>query len=176
MIARREFVKTGLAGAAVLALTSCARSSAPAVPPFDDPNFTYRTLSGTDRSMVAAIARVMLRGALPSDPADLGLVKAVRGVDVAIAGLTLPVQGEVHQLFGLLEFPVSRGLAAGVWTSWEDASATDIANFLMRWRYSSVTLFRTGYQALHQLIMSGWYGNPAAWTRIGYPGPPPLGA
>jgi hypothetical protein len=82
------------------------------------------------------------------------------------------VQAEIRQLFGLLEFPVTRALAAGVWSAWDAAAPQQIAGFLTRWRYSGIALFRSGYQALHQLVMASWYGNAASWPRIGYPGPP----
>jgi hypothetical protein len=119
--------------------------------------------------MLRAIARVMLDGALPNNGAALDA--AVRGVEVAIAGLPPAVQGEVRQLFGLLELPLTRRVIAGV-GPWEHASNSEIAAFLERWRTSDVLLLRSGYAALHQLVMAGWYGNDEAWPGIGYPGPP----
>ncbi len=124
---------------------------------------------GDQRMMLRAIARVMLDGALPNR--EKALDAAVRGVEVAIAGLPAAVQGEVRQLFGLLEFPVTRRIVAGV-GPWDRASDADIAAFLQRWRTSNAQLLRSGYAALHQLVMAGWYGNNEAWPRIGYPGPP----
>lgn len=121
--------------------------------------------------MLRAIARVMLDGALPNR--NEALDAAVHGVEVAIAGLPSVVQSEVQQLFGLLEFPVTRRIVAGV-GSWSTASDSEIAAFLQRWRTSRAQLLRSGYAALHQLVMAGWYGNDAAWPRIGYPGPPAI--
>jgi hypothetical protein len=127
--------------------------------------------SGDHRIMLRAIARVMLDGALPNRGEALDA--AVHGVEVAIAGLPSAVQGEVQQLFGLLEFPLTRRVVAGV-GPWTTASDSEIADFLQRWRTSSAQLLRSGYAALHQLVMAGWYGNDAAWPRIGYPGPPTI--
>jgi hypothetical protein len=124
---------------------------------------------GDHREMLRAIARVMLQGALPNDRDALDT--AVHGVDVAIAGLPPAVQSEIGQLFGLLEFPLTRRLMARV-GSWQTASDADVAAFLQSWRTSNAALLRSGYAALHQLVMAGWYGNDAAWSRIGYPGPP----
>jgi len=143
-------LQTGAGGAILLALGGCAAA-------------------GDHREMLHAIARAMLQGALP-DNAD-ALDTAVRGIDVAIAGLPLAVQAEIGQLFGLLEFPLTRRLMAGI-GSWQTASDADVAAFLQRWRTSNAALLRSGYAALHQLVMAGWYGNDAAWPRIGYPGPP----
>ncbi|MEO6835676.1 MAG: hypothetical protein ABI231_07215 [Candidatus Tumulicola sp.] len=173
-ITRRELVQTGAAGVALLALANCARSTTPARPPFDDPRYAYRALAGGDRELLAAVASALLAGSLPADPAAYAaaLVRTVRGVDVAVSGLPPAVRAEVHQLFGLLEFAPTRGFAAGIWSSWGDASPRDVADFLTHWRFSGVALFRSGYQALHQLVMAAWYGNPSSWARIGYPGPP----
>jgi hypothetical protein len=138
---------------------------------FADSDAHYRVLDAHQREIVAALATAILAGALPpGDPS--ALADAVRGVDVAIAGLTPSVQAEVQQLLGLLANPVTRRLAVGVWSPWSEASTDDVAAFLTRWRFSSVLLFRTGYDAMHQLVMGGWYGGNRSWARIGYPGPP----
>jgi hypothetical protein len=172
-LTRRELIHTGLGGLALLALGGCARPGT-ALGPFDDPGYSYRALSGGDRELIAAVSAVILAGALPPDAAAHGvaMVQVVRGVDVAVAGLPPAVQDELGQLFGLLKFPVTRALTAGVWSSWENASSNTVADFLNRWRFSGVALFRSGYLALHQLVMASWYGNGASWERIGYPGPP----
>ena len=172
-LTRRELVRTGFGGLALLALGGCARA-ATAAGHFDDPGYAYRALAPGDRELVAAIGAAMLAGALPADRAAYGvaLVQVVRGVDVAVAGLPPNVQNEIAQLFGLLRFPVTRVATTGLWSSWENASASSIDDFLSRWRFSSIELFRSGYQAMHQLVMASWYGNDASWARIGYPGPP----
>ncbi|HTU83710.1 MAG TPA: hypothetical protein VMF61_16390 [Candidatus Acidoferrales bacterium] len=173
-VTRGRLIRTGIAGAIVLGLGGCVRPRVEK--PFSDDGYTYRQLTSGDRDVIAALAGAMLSGALPGDSAAHGrsIVEVVRGVDVAIDGLQPDVQGEVHQLFGLLQFPLTRALAAGVWTSWSDASPADLAAFLNRWRFSGLLLFRSGYQALHQLVMASWYGNAASWARIGYPGPPKI--
>jgi hypothetical protein len=166
-LTRRHLIQTGAAGALLLSIAGCAHSRRS----FDDPSYAYRVLSDGDRALIAAIAPAMLAGALPTAQPQ-AVIDVVRGVDVALAGLPANVVGEVHQLFGLLEFPATRVLAAGVWSRWENASDASVAAFLTRWRFSSVSLFRSGYQALHQLIMASWYGNSTSWARIGYAGPP----
>ncbi len=172
-LTRRELIRTGIAGGALLALAACTRSNAPGA--FVDDAYRYRALSPADRELIAAVGAVMLAGALPRGAANgEALVQVVRGVDVAVSALTPRIVAEVHQLFGLLEFAPTRSIAAGIWTSWPAASSRDVARFLARWRFSGVALYRNGYQALHQLVMAGWYGNAASWNAIGYPGPPSL--
>jgi hypothetical protein len=150
VIARGALLRYGAGGAVLLAAGGCAASSPP-------------------DAMLRAVARTMLSGALPDNGAALD--DAVAGVHTAIAGLPPAVQGEIGQLFGLLQFPLTRRIFAGV-PPWERASDTDVAAFLQRWRTSRAALMRSGYQALHQLVMAAWYGQDEAWTRIGYAGPP----
>jgi hypothetical protein len=119
----------------------------------------------------------MLEGALPAgDAAMAARAEVVAGVDRAIAGLPPAVRSEVDELFSLLAFAPTRCVVAGVWSPWPEASRDSIAAFLGRWRDSRFALLRSGFAALHQLIMSAWYANPQAWPAIAYPGPPSLGA
>lgn len=147
----------------------------PASAPAADPGFA--ALDGRARSVVSAIVPVMLEGALPAgDAAMAARAEVVAGVDRAIAGLPPAVRSEVDELFSLLAFAPTRCVVAGVWSPWPEASRDSIAAFLGRWRDSRFALLRSGFAALHQLIMSAWYANPQAWPAIAYPGPPSLGA
>ena len=140
----------------------------------EDAGFTYAVLSAKERTVLASVAPVMLAGALPADPAERerAVVEVIRGVDRAVSGLPPSVQEEVAQLFALLGFPLTRRLLAGVGSPWLEASPEAVQRFLERWRASPFALLRSAYAALHELIMAAWYGNPAAWPAIGYPGPP----
>ena len=155
---RGELIKTGAGGVLLLNLSACAPAA------------------GQSRAtMLASIANVLLEGALPNgDARRAALADAVNGIENAIAGLPPAVQGEVFQLFTLLEFPLTRVTVAGVYRAWADAPPAEVAAFLERWRTSKFLLLRSGYQALHQLTMAGWYAQEAAWERAGYSGPPRL--
>ena len=172
-LTRRQLIQTGIAGSVLLSLAACTRSNAP----FADEGYRYRMLTAGDRDLIAAVTGAMLAGAFPNDATGRrnAIVRTVRGVDVAMDGLTPRVVDELRQLFGLLEFAPARGFAAGIWSSWSNAGDRDVTQFLTRWRYSGVALFRSGYQALHQLVMAAWYGDATSWNRIGYPGPPDIG-
>ena len=86
------------------------------------------------------------------------------------------MQGEIGELFALLGLAAGRFIVAGVRSPWAEARDEEVAAFLARWRGSRFGLLRAGYQALTQLVVAAWYGNPASWERIGYPGPPSLGS
>lgn len=149
MPTRRQLLLGGLAAAGVLAAG----------------DVLYDFSTGDDHAIIAAIAPVMLG-------MDAPVQTVVEGFDVAVSGLPLAVQAEVHQLLGLLRFPLSRMFVAGVWHPWHAASSEEIAAFLERFRYSNIAQLRSAYDALHQLIMAAWYGNSQAWSAIGYAGPP----
>lgn len=187
---RRELLKTGVLGCAALAfvgLAAGARARAQGAAQPIEGEFAF--LNAEDRVIVAAIAPVMLAGALPAGGAERAsaeapepaagpepaVVEVVRGVDRAISGLAPATQAELRQLFDLLGLAIARVLVAGLWPAWGEAGAADIAAFLARWKESRFELLRSAYLALHELIMAAWYGNQRAWPRIGYPGPPELG-
>jgi hypothetical protein len=80
----------------------------------------------------------------------------------------------VDQLFSVLRIAPMRIPFTGLWAPIEESTPEEIAGFLRRWRTSRFEIQRAGYQALTQLTQAAWYGNSDSWTRIGYPGPPPL--
>jgi hypothetical protein len=142
-----------------------------------DPQYRFTMLDDEDRAIVAALAPVMLHGALPNDPMaqSEAISQIVRGVDIAMSGLPLAARAQLRELFGILRFPLSRIFVAGIWHPWHDANRAEITRFLESWRYSRFAQLRSAYDALHQLLMASWYGIPNAWTAIGYSGPPAIG-
>lgn len=176
---RRAVLQTGLLGGALLWLVSAAAPARAQAPTGAQGGAQDRAQGGTfefltpdDRAIVAAIAPVMLAGALPEDKA--ALAEVVRGVDMAISGLPPATQGELRELFDLLGLAPTRALLAGLWSPWGEASPEDIADFLDGWRTSWFALLRSGYLGLHELVMAAWYGNPKSWPHMGYGGPPEL--
>jgi hypothetical protein len=165
---RRQWIG-GTAAAAVLLLGAGALYQLRGDTPPDDP-YRFRVLDDEERAILAAIGPVMLAGALPAG--GTGTNAFIEGFDTAVAGLPPHVQGELAQLFMLLKNGVLRVLATGVMHPWHEASQEEIARFLTAWRYSGIVKLRAGYDALHQLTLAAWYGNPVSWSAIGYPGPP----
>ena len=170
MPSRRQFIKVGLAGAAVLATVRWLES--PQAAPATD--FRFLDISGV--AMVAAVVPVVLAGSLPED--TQARARAVREVveafDRAVGGLSAGVQREVDQLFSVLRFPPARFAFTGLWAPVEESSSDEVAAFLSRWRRSRFDIQRAGYQALTQLIQAAWYGNASSWSALGYPGAPAL--
>ena len=167
---RRTLLKAGIAGGVVLVL---ARWLATSYSPRESSALSGSALDPSARAIIAALVPVMLEGALPNADSE-ARAEVVAGVDRAVAGLPPGSRKELEQLFALLSFAPTRCLLAGVWSSWPDASRDSVAAFLASWRDSRFTLLRSGYGALHQLILAAWYGNSRSWASLGYPGPPSL--
>lgn len=166
MPTRREFLRAGAAGAALLTLLRRLPGHAAA---------PVGVLDADERQALTAIVPVMLAGALPEGEAHAQAVRDVAdGVEVAVAGLPLHLQEEVAQLFTLLTFAPARCLVAGVWRPWPQAHPEDIAAFLQGWRTSWFSLLQSAYHALHELIMASWYARSESWAALGYSGPPRL--
>jgi hypothetical protein len=176
MTTRRTFLAAGIAGGAALAVAYWLRETP-----------SYAAAGGADASplaaldrnapaIVAALVPVVLDGALPArgDGRAAATAQTVDDVGRAIAGLAPAAQRELAELFSLLGFAPARIVLAGVRAPWTEARPEEVAAFLERWRTSRWMLLRSAYDALHQLIVAAWYGNPQSWPTIGYPGPPAI--
>lgn len=171
MLTRRQFLKVGLASGAVLAgagWLALRKGGEPA------PGFQW--LDKRAAAIVTALVPVVLEEALPADGAARkeAVKEVAQAFDRAVSGLSPAVQEEIAQLFALLGLAAGRFIVAGVRSAWHEATPDELHAFLRRWRTSRFGLLRAGYQALTQLLVAAWYGNPASWERIGYPGPPAL--
>ncbi|MBM3557434.1 MAG: hypothetical protein FJX47_17990 [Alphaproteobacteria bacterium] len=118
--------------------------------------------------------RGTLAGALPADPKEqvTALDRTIQDIDATIALLPEATQSELGEAFDLLALAPGRWLLLGLWPSWESASEADLTAAMEGLKSSRFALKRNLYFALHGLSMAGWYGNPASWAAIGYPGPP----
>ncbi len=169
---RRTLLKTGIAGGLLLSLAVWLQ------PTLD--RAAKRALVASSEvdaaraEVVAAVAPVLLAGMFPAAGAerDAAVRRSVEGVGIAVATLSASSQREVAELFALLALPPSRIAVAGVRRPWAEADEQEIAAFLDRWRHSPIDLLRSGYFALHDLVLGAWYADPQAWEAIGYPGPP----
>jgi len=163
MLTRRQLIKTGVCGGVLLA--GAAYFGAPARELGSASNAHFGFLAAHDAALFAALAPVMLA----VTPLDLPAVLC--GVDRAIQALPLSLQAELRQLLDLLTNPWGRRWLAGVSNPWAWATPDEVATFLHAWQFSRFMLLKSGYQALHALVMAAWYGNPASWPALGYQRP-----
>lgn len=171
MVSRRTFIAAGMVGAAALAAAAWLRG-----PHAPRSGVARRALDADGEAIFAAVAPVLLEGALPAEqPArKAALAQTLDGIDIAVAGLSPNAQAELRQLIALLALPPVRYGVARVSDAWPSASPAQVRRFLDNCRASRFTLMRAAYDALHALTFASWYGNPNAWPAIDYPGPPAL--
>lgn len=168
---RRVFLRVGLVGGALLVLARWIDFPGAVAAP------AHRFLDERGVKSVAALVPVVLAGMLPTDEnaRRAAVAEIVAAFDRSVAGLSLPVQQEIGELFRFLNAPPLRVAFAGLWRPLEDSTPAEIREFLLRWRDSRFELQRASYRALTQLLQAAWYGNSASWRAIGYPGPPAIG-
>ncbi|WP_223456652.1 MULTISPECIES: twin-arginine translocation pathway signal protein [unclassified Pseudomonas] len=169
-LSRRGLLKFSLGASAFLAtaglgasLSGCS-SSVPAS--------GFVTLRSGDLLFLRALIPVMLDGAVTSERMPEAVEGTLKSLDYNLAHLSPEMLKLTQQLFDVLGMAVTRGPLTGIWSSWENASADDIRQFLNRWENSSLSLLRMGHSSLLQLVMMAWYGRKESWAHCGYPGPP----
>jgi hypothetical protein len=162
---RRAFFKLGVFSTLVLATSGIVyrRLHEPAAP-------AAFALDPEANAALRAISAVMLAGVIDKN-SSAALDAAVASTLKAISGLPLTTQNEISDLFGLLVLSVTRRMLVGLSAPWTKATPDEIASFLQGWRMHRIGMLQAAYFALHDLILGAWYGEPANWAAIGYPGP-----
>jgi len=176
---RRQFLKLGALGSTLLAgaglvgsIQGCnsnqVQSSTPSQP------LQFEFLREKDAIILGALSPVVLKGNFPEQAQEQQVVldQLLLDIDQFLVNSSEFAHGQVHQLFDLLYFSLSRITLAGLWSSWEEASEEELQNFLNGWRDSRFNLLRQGYVLLTQLPTLAFYYQPNNWTDDIYPGPP----
>lgn len=169
-LSRRSFLRTGAFGGLLLAtgssaalLTGCAKPHPAAGRAF---------LREQDVRVLTALIPVVLKDALPEGEARAGAIaRTLKSLDEFIGNTSPGVMAPLYQLFDLLSLAPARVALCRLWPDWPDASADELEAFLLRWRDSSVSLFRAGYAGLAKIITAAWYLLPESWPATGYAAP-----
>lgn len=173
---RRRLLKTGLVGSIALStvhITAC--SSHALKSPFNGIDRSpYQFLTKDDVIMLNALLPVMIAQNWPKNTQEKPLAEAesLHRIDLFLSRLGHYNLSEVRKLFDLLQFTAARGLTTGIWSNWETASHDEINQFLNKWKFSSIRLFNSGYNALSDILCFAWYSNPKNTRYAGYSGPP----
>lgn len=167
---RRGVLKKGLWGGALLLLGS--GTTLFVLPGKDEgaPREGLHVLSKRGYAVVAALARRLIPDVAGKPTVDQLRVAFV--ADRILAKTDATARDELQQLLGLFENALPNLLFGGRATPFTmlDAQAQDLV--LAEWRDSTLTLRRTGFQALRGLVMASYYSQPETWAATGYPGPP----
>lgn len=163
---RRTLLTLGLVSGTALALAGAGAA-------VWTPGWRDGRLSEPARALFAGVARAVLDGVLPQDPAVQAV--ALKGhldrLDALIAGLPPATRAELSDLLALLGTAPGRWALAGLGSPWSEASTADLQAALQAMRVSGSATRRQVYQALRDLSNGAWFADAGSWTALGYPGP-----
>lgn len=181
---RRAFLRLGFnGGAAIGGAVAIASLSGCSARPLHDPrgpatasgpDYGWHFLTEEDRVVLAALIPAIVGPQIPkdADEREATIARTIEDMDTALHFMGPPNQAEFRQLFDLLEFTPTRLTLARVGSYWPNVSNAQAEAFLQRWRNSSFNIFNKAYLGLIQVTNAAWYGRPAHYQQMGYPGPP----
>lgn len=169
---RRSLLKLGLVGGALLATVGGIASLSSDGD--DQPAPGYLALRAADLPFLQTLIPVILDQALTGERLIVVMPQVLRDIDLGLASVSPALLSQIRELFDVTSSRLTRGPLTGVWQPWQETAPGQVAEFLQRWRDSSLALLRQGHAALLQMVLMAWYGNPDAWAHCGYPGPPTI--
>jgi hypothetical protein len=163
---RRTLLKLSFGAAAVLAVAGGGLS-------LMRPGLVDGHMTAAARSVFHAVARAVLDGTLPTEPAqrEAALAGHLKRLDDTLAGFPATTQAELSQLLALLASPPGRVGLAGLHADWPEASVSELQQSLQAMRTSTLLLREQAYHALRDLTNAAYYADPSAWSAMGYAGP-----
>jgi hypothetical protein len=163
---RRTLLTLGLVSGTALALAGAGAA-------VWTPGWREGRLSEPARALFAAVARAVLEGVLPQDPAvqAVALKGHLERLDQVIAGLSPATRAELSDLLALLGTAPGRWALTGLRPAWSEASTAELQTALQSMRVAGSATRRQVYQALRDLSNGAWFADAGSWNLMGYPGP-----
>lgn len=165
---RRDVIRRGLFGGAILALGAAAwrmTGEAPSVQLKET-----RHLSRDAETAFRAIARRVV-GTAKGFP-SIEDAKLVARADVLVGRIDEHTRGELDQVLSLFESRLASVAFLGPFQPFSALSPEAQDRVLDGWEHSRFTLKRTGYAAIRSLAVAAYYSAPSTWEAVGYSGPP----
>jgi hypothetical protein len=164
---RRTLLKLGIASGALLALAGAGTAL------FYEPGWRNGRLTAAGRGVLASVARAVLDGSLPDDPAAMQIALAAHldRMDATLRAMPLATQGDMSDLLAILAMAPGRVALTGLITDWPHAKVTQVQAALQAMRVSRISLRQQAYHALRDLTHAAYFANSASWLQLGYPGP-----
>jgi hypothetical protein len=164
---RRTLLGLGVAGGALLALAGGGAAL------MYERAWRDSKLLPAGRRVLAAVARAVLDGSLPTDAATQAT--AIDGhltrMQAMVSAMPPHTQSEVADLLALLAIPPLRVALMGLSSPWQQASVVDVQAALQSMRQSSLLLRRQAYSALRDLTHAAYFADASTWPLLHYPGP-----
>jgi hypothetical protein len=107
----------------------------------------------------------------PKGPPPSQLDVAARA-DAFLAPLPESDAKDLKQLLALFDNALFSFLTGGPAKPFTQMDAAEQDAHLHAWQTSRLAIRRTGFQAMKRLCCAIYYGSPATYASVGYPGPP----
>ena len=170
MPSRRELLKVGLVGGAVLGLGGVGLGLRGTV--MVPPTTPLQALDPRSYSVLVAVAeRICAYDGLPT-ASELGVAL---GIDALLASTHPGIAAELSQGLMVLENALTGLLLDGRVTPFTALAPAEQDAVLDSWRRSPLPVKRTVYKAIHGLVVAGYWADPTVFPHCGYPGPPDYG-
>ena len=157
-LGRREFLRAGLLGSALLAGGASVAS-----------------LSGCSAPMTAAdgylhLVPVILAGALPNGEADVQ--RALKRLDTLFDSPSQGSREALFKLYDVLQLGAFRWWVMDAWAHPASLNSEEIDQGMAKWSRKQNSFARLAFNGLCQPLMMCWYTDPDVARSTGYPGPP----
>jgi hypothetical protein len=167
---RRSFLKWGLAGGALLALGGGSWLATRRTRPAPGVSGPLSALTPEEATVLLALSERLVPPR-PGFPAPLD-VDLPRRADAVVGSLEEEAREELKKLVHLFENALAGFLLDGQRRTFTDSSPEQQDARIRAWQTSRFLVRRTGYKALKRVVYAAYYGAPATWAALGYPGPP----
>jgi hypothetical protein len=171
LLSRRGLLKTGVVGAAILAVAGPLALLSRAGRSPRRPRRALVGLSLYEHEIFAAAAARLVAGDATDWPSTDDLDVAGK-LDGLIARLHPRAARDFRRVLHVFESALTGLVATGSPRTFTTSSPVDQDSRLQAWRHSRVALFRSGYQAMKRLSHAIYYSAPEVYPHVGYPGPP----
>lgn len=165
---RRDFLRLGLAGGAMLAagssvalLSGCSSNSGPAE--------GYRVLRPQDVRLLRPLLPLLLAG---SEPLVADPDRPLRLLDELLMGNSPAGRKQYLQMLDMLQLGAVRWFLTGTWTAFHEQDEPTLRQTLDDWANSDNGLARLMLRVVNLSTMMAWYTQPDVALTTGYPGPP----
>ena len=168
-LGRREFLRAGLFGSALLAggagVASLSGCSAPMTAAEG-----YLHLRPADLELLTPLVPVILAGALSNGEADVQ--RALKRLDTLFDSPSQSSREALFKLYDVLQLGAFRWWVMDAWAHPASLSSEEIDKGMAKWSRKQNSFARLAFNGLCQPLTMSWYTDPEVAKSTGYPGPP----
>ena len=168
-LVRREFLRAGLLGSALLAGGASVASLSGCSAPMTAAD-GYLHLRPADIALLTPLVPVILAGALPNGEADVQ--RALKRLDTLFDSPSQGSREALFKLYDVLQLGAFRWWVMDAWAHPASLNSEEIDQGMAKWSRKQNSFARLAFNGLCHPLMMCWYTDPDVARSTGYPGPP----